>query len=125
MVPGTARLDLWRVSTLDPHPRIRVLVSGTRGIVADIVRSTVAAQPDFELVVGEDPHPDVVIVQNGQSGNAEASRMLWSHPESKVILISGDARRADVLELAPTRQALGELSPQSLVNAVRAAARRR
>jgi DNA-binding NarL/FixJ family response regulator len=125
MAPATARLELWRVSTLDSHPRIRVLVSGTRGIVADIVRNTVAAQPDFELVLGEDPHPDVVIVQNGQSGNAEASRMLWSHPESKVILISGDARRADVLELAPTRQALGELSPQSLVNAVRAAARRR
>jgi DNA-binding NarL/FixJ family response regulator len=108
-----------------PPARIRVLVSSDRGIVADIVRTTVAAEPDFELVTSEEPHPDVVIVQNGQAGTAEASQMLWSHPESRVILISSDARRADVYELAPSRRALGELSPQSLVNAVRAAARGR
>jgi DNA-binding NarL/FixJ family response regulator len=123
MAPVVARLDLWRVSIPGPQPRIRVLVSSIGGIVADIVRSTVAAQLDFELVAAEDPHPDVVIVQNGHAGAAEASRMLWSHPESRVILISGDARRADVFELAPTRRTLGELSPQTLVNAVRAAAR--
>jgi hypothetical protein len=125
MVDRLARIDLWHVSTSEPPARIRVLVSSGRGIVADIVRTTVAAEPDFELVTSEEPHPDVVIVQNGQAGTARASQMLWSHPESRVILISSDARRADVYELAPTRRTLGELSPQALVKAVRAAARER
>jgi hypothetical protein len=95
------------------------------GILSDIVRSYVAAEPDFELVASASMAPDVIILYNGEEGRSAASLTLQKHPTSKVILISEDGRMAELFELTATRRALGELSHDALVSAVRAAGARR
>jgi hypothetical protein len=102
-----------------------VLVTTSAGILSDIVRTYVAAEPDFELIAPDGPSPHVVILNDGEEGPTAATEMLETHPRSKVIVISHDARMAELFELTPTRRPLGELSHDSLVSAVRAAATRR
>lgn len=107
----------------EPHGRrIRVLVGVPTGIIPDVLRSCIAAEPDFELVATEGPPaPDVVILRDGIDGDRSATQLLYASPRTKVIVISTDARVAELFEMSPTKRSLGELSPESLVRAVRSA----
>jgi len=47
--------------------------------------------------------------------------LVTSHPQIKVLAVAGDGRGAFLYELRPQTSSLGEVSPQGLVDAIRAA----
>jgi DNA-binding NarL/FixJ family response regulator len=103
-------------------------------MLCDIISSTLRSQPDMD-VVGEpcdgvdvitaarQTHADVVVIGLSDSElPADCAKLFDLHRRIPVLGVAGDGRRAFLYELRPQRTPLGELSPQELVNAVRAAA---
>jgi hypothetical protein len=98
------------------------------GLLSDIVRHAVLAQTDMALVaaprvrglaLGE---ADVVVVGLPTARQAEeCSRLLYANPTAKVVAIGTDDGRASLYELTPQCVALGDLSPEGLVEAIRRA----
>ncbi len=125
-----------RVSCLCPRSwvtPIRVLVGDLPGLLADVVTHLLESQPDIALVgkggggdtlvaAAEQGQPDVVIL-----GLASEELPPWGEqllrriPSLRVLGVTRDRGRGFLYEMRPQRAALGELSPDGLVNAVRAA----
>lgn len=94
------------------------------GLLRDIIETTLAAQQDIEIIgsVTSGPPPDVVVIGLRESERPETAEDLFGHyPYARVLGIAGDGRRAYMHELRPHRVALGELSPDQLIEAVRQA----
>jgi DNA-binding NarL/FixJ family response regulator len=110
-------------------PAARVFLAELPPLLAGIVRSTLAATPGLE-VVGEGgadaaaaAGSDVVLAEAPGAGLTDSlHRLLYRHSRMKVLTISPDGRRAALWRLVPDRRALAEVSPGSLVEALRAAA---
>jgi hypothetical protein len=113
--------------------RIRVALAELPAMLHDIVQTVLAAQPDVELVPLDGQLTslalsadmldiDVVIFAHPQAATRDYSAMLYAHPRLRLIAISIDGRAAAVYELQPQRIPLGELSPETLIQAVRASA---
>lgn len=67
-----------------------------------------------------EPAYDVVVMSLPQGGDEGAGwRMLARSPRSRIIALRGDASRAFVYEMRPHHSALGELSPETLREAIR------
>ena len=95
------------------------------GVLRDIIDTTLAAQQDIEVVrsVSSGPPPDVVVIGLRESETPETAEDLFGHyPYARVLGIAGDGRRVYMHELRPHRVALGELSPEQLIEAIRRAA---
>ena len=86
---------------LATDPEVQVLEGASAAQTADVL---VLSQPD--------PEDEAVPVS-----------MLLKSPESRVLALGADARRAVLFELRPHRTALGELSRESLLAAVHGGAR--
>lgn len=69
-----------------------------------------AGAPPYDVIVMSLPEPDE---------EGEGWRMLAQFPASRIIALRGDASRAFVYEMRPHCTALGELSPQTLRDAIR------
>lgn len=124
-------------------PRTRVVLAELPGLLRDIVKGAVAAQPDMEIVaevadcaalaqVAEHSHPDVAVVGRVFSTTSEADGELLRRCASgglALLSVTDDGRNAFSLQLRPELVALGHegagVSPQILVDAIRAEARRR
>ena len=113
--------------------RIRVALANMPGMLHDIVHTVLAAQPDVELVSENAPltslaqsasllDTDVVIFAQPQATKHDYAALLYAHPRLRLIAISGDGRAAAVYELQPQQIPLGALSPETLIQAVRASA---
>lgn len=102
-------------------------------MLGDIVRQVISEQPDM-VVVGtlerrgalpdavDDVGAEVVIVGvEGPELPDVCQELVISHPQIKVLAVSGDGRGAFLYELRPHTTPLGEVSPQGLVDAIRAA----
>ena len=112
---------------------IRILLAGLSRMLADIVRRVLTGSPDLEVVgtLGrlDEVAPallradaDVLIVGlEGADAMAEFEPLLATHPYLKIFALDGDGRRAVLYELRPHSIPLGELSPQSLIDAIRSA----
>jgi DNA-binding NarL/FixJ family response regulator len=102
-------------------------------MLCDIVENIVAEQPDMEVVgklerrtslltAAAEAAADVVILG---LGDAElplvCEELVAAQPHSKVLAVAADGRRAFLYELRPQTSALGEISPQGLIDAIRAA----
>lgn len=110
-------------------PRIRVLVTDVTGVLRDVIEATLATQHDIELV-SVDPAPtdplDVVVIGLKDGRSSDPVEALFDrYPRARVVGIASDGRRAYMHELRPYRLALGELSPQQLIEVVRQAGRGR
>ena len=102
-------------------------------MLRDVLLEILATAPDVEILDASAPsareeepegtRPDVVVMatQNPED-EAEPALTLFSSPRSRVLTLSSDARQAFLYELRPHRTALGELSRDRLLEAVRAAA---
>ena len=112
---------------------IHVLVAVTPPMLEGIVIRSLEKQPDFcvtSTVSGSDwvdtasrIAPDVVITTS--SATESASDFLLRNARTKVLAIKQDGRRAFLFEFASERLPLGELHPDGLVSAIRAAVSRR
>jgi DNA-binding NarL/FixJ family response regulator len=104
-------------------------------MLCDIISSTLSGEPDMD-VIGE-PRDGVDVVRAASHmrvdvlvmGLADSElpgdcvRLFKVQPRIRVLGVAGDGRRVFLYELRPQRTPLGELSPQELVDVVRAAAR--
>lgn len=111
---------------------MRVVLIGCQGVLGDIIASTLAADPDVEVVAN--------VATGGLEGAAAASGadlVLWNDADEgsvarwlgalyencgpRVLATMGDGRLASLWELTPRRSELGSLSPQTLLEAIRKA----
>ncbi len=102
-------------------------------MLGEIVTDVVSAQPDMEVVgtlerraslaeAAADLSADVVIVGlEAAELPVMCEELIISHPQIKVLAVAGDGRGAFLYELRPQTSPLGEVSPQGLVDAIRAA----
>jgi hypothetical protein len=98
-------------------------------LLHDIVEEMVRTQPDMELVAATDDltlqravttrRPDVLIIAEGDVRGAH-EKLLLANPRLKLLVVGRDGRQAHVLELL--RTPVPNVSPQGLVDAIRAAA---
>lgn len=106
-------------------------------MLGEIIRSLLVAEPDIEIV-GElaDPHSlaeaveehraRVLILGTKQGRVPDSCRALVDdRPRLRLLAVSEDARDTTLFELRPYEVALGELSPERLLGAVRSATARR
>ena len=111
--------------------RVRVVITKMPQLLQDIVFAILSAEPDIDLTVATEPldatgltealrDADVVIVPEPLRANVAYDSLLYAHPHARVVAIDEDGRRAMLYELRPSRVALGELSSQVLVDAIRA-----
>lgn len=105
------------------------------GVLHDIVRATLATQRDI-VVVGDvtevdEPLEDVVravdpaVVVLGADHPAaadECHELLSLHSHLKLLALDDDGAQTFLVEMRPKATPLGELSPSTLVSAIRSAA---
>lgn len=104
-------------------------------MLRDIISGTLSSEADMD-VVGElhggvdlltaasQMQAEVVVVGLADSElPGDCLRLFDLQRHIHVLGVSGDGRRAFLYDLRPQRTPLGELSPQELVDVVRAAAR--
>jgi hypothetical protein len=111
---------------------INVVFVGVTGMMSDIVRE-ILDEPDIrvtaELPLGPDvgaevadAGAEVVILATADQMLSETVRDLLSRqPWSKVLTIRDDGRTTSLHELLPHETELGEVSPATLLEAVRTA----
>ena len=111
--------------------QIRVLVVQMPGILGEILKKIVAEEPGME-VVDEIPNCDellrmtsetnanVVIIGLEQSELPDACQDLFEeYPRIKLLAVVGDGRDAFAYQLRPQRVAMGAVTPNDLVEAIR------
>ncbi len=104
-------------------------------MLSDIITDIVTSQADMEIVgtladpaaiaatVAETDADVVVLGLPDEELPSEYVALLGARPQTRLLGVSGDGRRAFLYELRPYRSALGEVSPEALVEAIRTAAR--
>jgi len=110
-----------------PAATRRIVLLDLPRMLADLVREIVAADDGLE-VVGEGAavlaaaDPDFVIVGGDGAALPESCRDAFdAHPHLTVLALTGDGRHGDLWSLAPRHVALGEVSADTLLTAMRAA----
>jgi hypothetical protein len=98
------------------------MLSGiVRGIVADAPALTLLAE-----VAADRPHSadldrtdaQAVIWIVDDPERADAYAILKGHPEVQIVTVESDGRHGSVWRMRPSREPLGELSPERLVAAL-------
>ncbi len=82
-------------------------------LLHEIVRTILSTEPDVEA------RADVLIIAEPRRTTDDYASILYAHPQLRLVAINDDRRHAVLYELRPCRALLGELSPESLVRAVR------
>ena len=110
--------------------RIRILLAGMPRMLLDMITDIVAPHAEI-MVVGEiqdtadvraavrKNRADVVILNELAIGpQQDYQELLYSRPRLRVLSITSDGRQFFLHKLHPVRTALGEVSPESLVQAI-------
>ena len=115
----------------------RVVLGTLPPLLGDIVRETLTRQTDFEVLaeVGtraeimpavQETGAHVVIVGIATGGWTSLSTLLRDllarHPRLTIIALASDGRSGYVYQLRPRTLAIDDISPTSLVRAIRATA---
>jgi DNA-binding NarL/FixJ family response regulator len=111
--------------------RIRIVMAEIPRMTRDIVRETVANEPDM-ILVGEYSEraafleslaadgADVVIFGTSEPGDSALPRQFFlTSPHIKVLMLAISGRSAVMYELRPHTTTLGDVSPQRLLEAIR------
>jgi hypothetical protein len=102
------------------------MLSGiVRGIVADAPALTLLGEVTADRPVSTDldrtdAQAIIWIVDDPQ--RADACAILQAHPEVQIVTVESDGRQGSVWRMRPSREPLGELSPERLVAALASAA---
>ncbi len=106
-------------------------------MLCDIIAHAIASESDMEVVgevagrahlgaTAQATEADVVILQlDSLELPTECGALFDARPRIKLLGVAADGRRTFLYDLQPQRTALGEVSPQRLVEAIRAAVRPR
>jgi chemotaxis response regulator CheB len=108
----------------------RIVVIGLRRLLREIVLETIRSAPDLDVVrdypervdlrdVIRSDHPGVIVADTDALAMAEVEQALRDTPDLTLVALHDDARQLLLYELAPRRIALGEASPQRLLDAIR------
>ncbi|MFO1434138.1 MAG: hypothetical protein U1F76_29315 [Candidatus Competibacteraceae bacterium] len=109
----------------------RVLVWGIPELLCGIITSVCSREIDLEVIRPMDEGmslvdavkatlPDVIVTDQGDNATAAAcDQVLWTYPHLRVIGLQKDGREAYLYRLTLEQMALGELSPEKLVVAIR------
>ena len=102
-------------------------------ILGGILEKTLDAQPDMKVVgnidgrrslaeAAVDRRADVVVIGlEAAELPVVCQELVVTHPQIKVLAVAGDGLGTFLYELRPQTSPLGEVSPQGLVDAIRAA----
>jgi DNA-binding NarL/FixJ family response regulator len=116
--------------------RIRIVLAGVPRMVLDMITDIVAPHAELMVVAKmqdtadiraavKKTKADVVVVAESAIRQPESyEELLYSRPHLGVLSITSDGRHFFLRELRPVCIALGEISPESLVQAIRSSARR-
>ena len=100
-------------------------------MLTDIIRNIVTSQPDLEFAgeaegvarlarIVKQSHIDVLVIDaaavQGASGYKD---LLYQRPRMSIVAIDANARGAQIFDLRPHVAHLGEISPTTLVAALR------
>ena len=112
---------------------IRILIRDAPTMLRDILEQAISSQPDMVVIrepAAPDPHPsgalppDVVVVSVSDSDPGAGARELLSRwPGSRALVIAAHGHQVFKYDLQPRRVDLGEMSPEQLLQAIRAATR--
>jgi hypothetical protein len=109
---------------------VRIVLVGMPRLLHEITKDAIAAHP-WARVVAEyeapvplvhavhECHAHVAVVGDGPDVEAQATALLAADRRTSVLAISRDGRETYLYELRPQRHALGEVSPERLVEAIR------
>lgn len=118
----TSRGALPPTRDADPTRLITVALLVQPPVLRSLLATLLATDPAIRVVEAEDGHEgtaDVVVLsQTDPENEAVPISMLLRSPNSRVLALGDDARRAVLYELRPHRTALGELSRDALLAAV-------
>ena len=116
--------------------RIRILLAGMPRMLLDMITDIVAVHAEM-MVAGrmqdtadlctavKKTRADVVILNEPAIGPPQNyEELLYSRPRLGVLSITSDGRQFFLHKLRPVRTALGEVSPDSLVQAIQSSAHR-
>lgn len=110
---------------------IRVLLADMPRMMRDIIRDITSSHKDIDVIAelaqrdelieaAIRTRADVVVVGKVTgSGQDEYRDLLRKRPRLKILAISADGRRGFLHELQPRVIPLGEVSPDSLIEAIR------
>ena len=112
---------------------IRVIVADLSGLLSDIILETLQHAPDVSVALqepggsalrlAEATDANVAILCGAPEGLPPLGYDLLRHrPWINVLTIRSDGREAFLYQLRPVERALGEISPHTLLEAVRTAA---
>jgi hypothetical protein len=114
--------------------RIRIIVIGLPQILRDVITEIVADQPDMEVVgdlpdganpaTVEDLGGSFVAIRVGNDGELPdvGARLLERRARGfRILGLSSEGRTGFLYELRPTQIAIGEVTPERLLRAIRAA----
>jgi hypothetical protein len=108
---------------LGDMPRmLRELIGAVVGAAPDmsLVEGSVALAPDSPGGGSQDA--DVLIVSvPGDTRAAQLESLLYARPHMTLLAIGQNGRATTLYELRPHKVALGDVSPQALVDAIRGA----
>ena len=99
-------------------------------LLRDIVRQAIVREPDLELVAEHDDvdvrtvveldDPDFIIVGEEAASVQDVRSLVGSGRGVRALEVQSDGRESVLFELRPHRIALGEISSDTLVRAIRA-----
>jgi hypothetical protein len=116
------------------------MLVGCRDLLGSLIRRTLSTQPDLVVVAdlsdSVDPvtaaatvgavQPDVILWNTDDDGFLGSETALFTQARTtKVVATLDNGRRAALWELRPVPRPVGELTPDSLLVAIRDAARSR
>ena len=95
-------------------------------LVRELIELAVRSQPDMEVVEGDSPPPDFVVCAAPSAERPSAARSaLAESARVRVLELDAAGGRASLYELHEHEHEIGEVSPDEIVDTIRAAAGRR
>ena len=104
---------------------IRVRMLELPRLVRELIELAVRSQPDMEVVEGDSPPPDFVVcgVPSAEEPSAARSALAES-ARVRVLELDAAAGRVSLYELHEYEREIGEVSPDEIVDTIRAVAGR-
>jgi DNA-binding NarL/FixJ family response regulator len=111
--------------------RIRIVLVDMSPLLREIVRDTVVRQPDLDVVAEHEAGVDVravverndadfVIVGSEATADAGVRSLVGAELGVRALELHSDGKESVLYELRPHRVPLGEISPETLLQTIRA-----
>jgi DNA-binding NarL/FixJ family response regulator len=110
--------------------RTRIVLVDMPPLLREIVRETLAREPDLDVVAEyeagvdvrravDDADADFVIVGADATARASVASVVCGQRGTRAIEVRSDGRESVLYELRPHRVSLGEISPETLLRTIR------